>query len=331
MATLSASGVPLVQSLNVIIEQSTDPRAIQILTDVRTSVEGGSTLANALAQHPRVFPRILTGMVSVGEMGGTLDEVLTQLADLYEKDEAIKSEVQAAMAYPILVMCLGLASAILLLTLLVPRLKLLFEGAGQALPWPTRVMLFLSDTIASYGWLVVFLVPLLVIAWKAAQRSHEVRRAIGRLQLRIPWIGRLIRAVSIARFARLLGTLMRGGISFVEGMDIVQSAMGNPVIAEAVAEMSRQVRTGESVAVVMKKVGIFPAMPIQMAAIGEETGHLDQMLLRVAEAYERESAATTRVMVSLLAPIMILCVACVVGFIMLSMLLPIFQLSSVMR
>jgi type II secretory pathway component PulF len=331
MATLSASGVPLVQSLNVIIEQSTDPHAIQILTDVRTSVEGGSTLANALAQHPRVFPRILTGMVAVGEMGGTLDEVLSQLAELYEKDEGLKSEVQAAMAYPILVMCLGITSAILLLTLLVPRLKMLFEGAGQALPWPTQVMLFISDAISSYGWLVVFLVPLLVIAWKAMQRSHEVRRAVGRLQLRIPWVGRLIRAVSIARFARLLGTLMRGGISFVEGMDIVQSALSNPVIADAVAEMSRQVRTGESVAVVMKKVGIFPAMPIQMAAIGEETGHLDQMLLRVAEAYERESAATARVIVSLLAPVMILCVACVVGFIILSMLLPIFQLSSVIK
>ena len=331
MATLSASGVPLVQSLNVIIEQSTDPRAIRILTDVRNSVEGGSTLADALAQHPRVFPRIMTGMVSVGEMGGTLDEVLSQLAELYEKDEALKSEVQAAMAYPVLVMCLGIASAVLLLTLLVPRLKMLFEGAGQALPWPTRVMLFLSDTVSSYGWLVVFLVPVLVIAWKAVQRSHEARRAVGRLQLRIPWVGRLIRAVSIARFARLLGTLTRGGISFVEGMDIVQSALGNPVIADAMADMSRQVRAGESVAVVMKKVGVFPAMPIQMVAIGEETGHLDQMLLRVAEAYERESAATTRMMVSLLAPVMILCVACVVGFIILSMLLPIFQLSSVMR
>jgi len=331
MATLSASGVPLVQSLNVIIEQSTDPHAIQILTDVRTSVEGGSTLANALAQHPRVFPRILTGMVGVGEMGGTLDEVLSQLAELYEKDEALRSEVQAAMAYPVLVMCLGIASAVLLLTLLVPRLKMLFEGAGQALPWPTQVMLFISGAISSYGWLAVFLVPVLIIAWKAAQRSHEVRRAIGRLQLRIPWVGRLIRAVSIARFARLLGTLMRGGISFVEGMDIVQSALSNPVIADAVADMSRQVRTGESVAVVMKKVGIFPAMPIQMAAIGEETGHLDQMLLRVAEAYERESAATASVMVSLLAPVMILCVACVVGFIILSMLLPIFQLSSVIK
>jgi type II secretory pathway component PulF len=331
MATLSASGVPLVQSLNVIIEQSTEPHALRILTDVRAAVEGGSTLADALAQHPRVFPRILTGMVSVGEMGGTLDEVLSQLAELYEKDESLKSEVQAAMAYPILVMFLGVASAVLLLTLLVPKLKTLFEGAGQALPWPTRVMLFLSDTISSYGWTAVFLIPILIIAWKAVQRSHEARRAVGRLQLRIPIVGRLIRSVSIARFARLLGTLMRGGISFVEGMDIVQSALSNPVIADAVADMSRQVRTGESVAVVMKRVGIFPAMPIQMAAIGEETGHLDQMLLRVADAYERESAATTRVMVSLLAPIMILCVACVVGFIILSMLLPIFQLSSVMK
>jgi type II secretory pathway component PulF len=331
MATLSASGVPLVQSLNVIIDQSTDPRAVRILTDVRASVEGGATLANALGQHPRVFPRILTGMVSVGEMSGTLDEVLSQLADLYERDEALRGEVHAAMAYPILVMCLGLISAVALLTFLVPRLKVLFESAGQALPWPTRVMLFLSDAVMSWGWLALFLIPIGVIGWKAVQRSHEARRALGRLQLGIPWVGRLVRAVSIARFARLLGTLMKGGISFVEGMDIVHSAMNNPIIADAVADMSRQVRTGESVAAVMKKVGVFPAMPIQMAAIGEETGHLDQMLLRVAEAYERESAAATRVMVSLLAPLMILCVACVVGFIILSMMLPIFQLSSVMK
>ena len=331
LATLSASGVPLVQSLNVLIEQSSDARAIRILADVRSAVEGGSTLADALARHPRVFPRVMSGMVSVGEVGGTLDEVLNQLAELYEKEEALKSEVQAAMAYPSLVLFLGLVSTVILLTVLVPRLKLLFEGAGQALPLPTRIMLFGSDAIASYGWLAIFLIPLLVIVWKVTARSHEARLAIGRLQLRTPWVGRLILNVSIARFARLLGTLMRGGVSFVEGMDIVHSALGNQVIADAVAGMSKQVRSGEAVATVMKNAGIFPAMPIQMTAVGEETGHLDQMLLRVAEAYERETAATTRVMVSLLAPIMILCVACIVGFIILSMLLPIFQLSTVMR
>lgn len=331
MATLSASGVPLVQSLNVITEQSADPRAVRILADVRSAVEGGSTLADALARHPRVFPHIMTGMVRVGELGGTLDEVLSQLAELYEKDEALRSEVRAAMAYPALVLFLGLTSAILLLAFLVPRLRTLFEGAGQTLPWPTRLLLLLSEAITSYGWLAAFLIPVAVIAYKAAKRSHEARRLVGRVQLRIPWLGRLVLCVSIARFARLLGTLTRGGVSFVEGMEIVQPGLGNQVIVDAVAVMSQQVRAGEAVAAAMKKSGVFPAMPVQMTAIGEETGRLDQMLLRVAEAYERESAAATRTMVSLLAPIMILCVACLVGFIILSILLPIFQLSTVIR
>lgn len=331
MATLSASGVPLVQSLNIIIEQSDDPRVANILGDIRSSVEGGSTLADALGRHPRIFPRIMTGMVRVGEIGGTLDEVLSQLADLYEKEETLKSEVQAAMAYPALVLFLGLASAALLLTLLVPRLKQLFEGAGQTLPLPTRLLLGMSDAAIAYGWMLVFLLPLLVIAWRVVCRSHEARLFVGRMQLRIPWVGRLILNVSIARFARLLGTLTHSGISFTDGMDIVRSALGNQVISDAVEAMAQQVRAGESVAAVMRKARVFPAMPVQMVAIGEETGHLDKMLLRVAETYERESAATTRVMVSLLAPVMILCVACVVGFIILAMLLPIFQLSSVMR
>jgi len=331
-ATLSASGVPAVQSLNVLIEQTKEPRAIQILVDVRESIEGGSTLADALAKHPRVFPKIMREMVRVGEMGGTLDEVLLQLAELYEKEEVLKGEVRAAMAYPVLVLFLGLGSAVLLIAFLIPRLRLLFEGIGQTLPAPTRLLLGISDVITTQGWLLALIVVVAVMAYRmAAKRSSEVRLFVDRCKLGVPWVGKLIRTVAIARFARLLGTLTRGGISVVEGIDIVQPAVGNEVIAEAVRSMSGQIRSGGSVASVMKKAQVFPPLPIQMIAVGEETGRLDQMLLRVAEAYEREAATATRVMTSLLAPALILCVATLVGFIILSMLLPIFQLSSVMR
>ena len=166
---------------------------------------------------------------------------------------------------------------------------------------------------------------------RVALRSRDARLFVDRCKLNIPWLGRLIRAVAIARFARLLGTLTRGGISVVEGMDIVQPAVGNEVISDAMRSMSQQMRSGDSVASVMKKAQVFPPLPIQMVAVGEETGHLAQMLLRMADVYEREAATATRVMTSLLAPALILCVAAVVGFIILSMLLPIFQLSSVMR
>jgi type II secretory pathway component PulF len=331
LATLSASGVPVVQSLNVLIEQTKEPRAVQILTDIRESIEGGSTLADALAKHPRIFPRIMCGMVRVGEMGGTLDEVLLQLAELYEKEEVLKGEVRAALAYPLLVLFLGVASAVLLLAFLIPRLKLLFEGIGQALPAPTRLLLFVSGLITTQGWLLALMVATAVVAYRTAKRSSQVRLFVDRGKLAFPWLGKLIRTVAIARFARLLGTLTRAGISVVEGIDIVHPAVGNEVIAEAVRSMSAQIRSGGSVASAMKKAQVFPPLPIQMIAVGEETGRLDQMLLRMAEAYEREAAVATRVMTSLLAPLLILCVAAVVGFIILSMLLPIFQLSSVMR
>lgn len=331
LATLSASGVPAVLSLNVLIEQTKEPRAIQILTDIRESIEGGSTLADALAKHPRVFPRIMWEMVRVGEMGGTLDEVLLQLAELYEKEEVLKGEVRAALAYPLLVLFLGVASAVFLLVFLIPRLRLLFEGIGQTLPAPTRLLLGISAVITTQGWLLVLLVLLAVVAYRMAKRSSEVRLFVDRCKLGLPWLGKLIRTVAIARFARLLGTLTRGGISVVEGIDIVRPAVGNEAIAEAVRSMSTQIRSGGSVASAMKKARVFPPLPTQMIAVGEETGRLDQMLLRMAEAYEREAATATRVMTSLLAPALILCVAAVVGFIILSMLLPIFQLSSVMR
>jgi type II secretory pathway component PulF len=331
LATLSASGVPVVQSLNVLIEQTKEPRAVQILTDIRESIEGGSTLADALTRHPRVFPRIMCGMVRVGEMGGTLDEVLLQLAELYEKEEVLKGEVRAALAYPMLVLFLGLSSAVFLIIFLIPRLKELFEGIGQTLPAPTRLLLGISEVVATQGWLLALIAVGAVVAYRMARRSLEVRLFIDRFKLSIPVLGQLIRTVAIARFARLLGTLTRAGISVVEGIDIVQPAVGNEVVAQAVRSMSAQIRSGGSVASVMKETRVFPPLPIQMIAVGEETGRLDQMLLRMADAFEREAATATRVMTSLLAPALILCVAAVVGFIILSMLLPIFQLSSVMR
>ena len=331
LATLSASGVPLVQSFNVLIEQTHDPAVIRILADIRESVEGGSTLADALAEHPRVFPHIMHSMVGVGERGGTLDEVLGQLADLYEREELLRGEVHAALAYPALVLFLGLASAVLLIAFLIPRLKVLFEGVGQTLPLPTRILLGISDFVTGHGWLLTVLVVAAFVAYRVARRSQRVHLLADRVKLTVPMVGRLIRTVAIARFARLLGTLTRGGISVVDGIEIVRPAVGNAVIAEAVRSMSGRIRGGESVAAVMKKTGVFPPLPIQMIAVGEETGHLDQMLLRMADAYEREAATATRVMTSLLAPGLILVVAVVVGFIILSMLLPIFQLSSVMR
>jgi len=331
LATLSESGVPLVQSINVLIRQTRDPNAQRIFAEIRESVEGGATLADALAKHPQTFPKIMIGMVRVGELGGTLDQVLLQLSELFEKEQTLKGEVRAAMAYPLLVFFLGIASAVVLVAFFIPRLESLFDVVDQALPAPTRLLLALSHFATTRGWILAAFLVLAVVAIKFALRRKVVRVAVDTFKMRVPLLGTLIRNVAIARFSRLLGTLLNGGVSVVEGLDIVEPAVGNEAIAQAVNNMAGRIRGGESLAALMQDARIFPPLLIQMVAVGEETGRLDHVLLRVSEAYDREATTSTKVMTSLLAPVMILCVAGIVAFIILSMLLPIFQLSSVVR
>ncbi|MCP4644735.1 MAG: type II secretion system F family protein [bacterium] len=331
LATLSSAGVPIVRGLNVLIDQQEEPRAKQLLTDIKESVQGGSTFADALAKHPKDFPPLMSSMVSVGEHGGTLDEQLLELSTLYEREEALRGEVMAAAAYPVLVLLAGVVSAIILVAFFIPRLEVMFEGAGQDLPAPTRVLLAISHFTTDYRWYLVIGMGVLAVAGRFAMRDPGVRMALDGAKLRVPWLGTLLRNVAVARLTRLLGTLTRGGISIVDALALVRPAIGNRVISATIADMTARVRTGESLAALMGEAHVFPPLSVQMVSVGEETGKLDHMLLRVAEAYDRETMTSTKVMTSLLAPALILFVAGIVGFILISMLLPIFQLSSVMR
>ena len=331
LATLSGSGVPIVKSLNVLIEQHKDPKAKQVLTDIREAIQSGSTFAEALGAHPRIFPKLMTSMVAVGERGGTLDTELLELSELYEREESLKGEVLAAVAYPMLVLVAGLVSAVVLLVFFVPMLEEMFTDFGQDLPVPTRILLWISHFMTDYRWLLMAAVLLIAVSCKFALRNENVRLVLDEWKLRIPVFGTLARTLAVARLSRLLGTLTHGGISIVEALDIVRPAVGNDAIAATVRDMTVRVRTGESLAALMKESDVFPPLSVQMVAVGEETGHLDEMLLSVAEAYDRETLAATRVMTSLLAPALILFVAAIVGFIVVSMMLPIFQLSTVLR
>ncbi len=328
LATLSVSGIPIVRSLTVLIDQSKEGPARDILTDVRESVQSGSTFAEALANHPNVFPPLMTSMVQVGEVGGTLDEQLMQLSNLYEKEESLRGEVKAALAYPILVLILGITLASVLVTWIIPQFKMLFDSFGQALPLPTRVMLAVSDTITDHGLALAAGFAVLIVAVVAAMRRDDVRYFVDKVKLRVPVLGPVLVNLEIARLTRLLGTLTQGGISIVNAFDMIIPAISNKVVAEVVRNMTARIRTGESLAALMKENELFPPLSVQMVAVGEETGLLDQMLLRVADAYDRETTASTKVMTSLLAPALILVVAVMVCFILLSVLLPIFQLSS---
>lgn len=331
LATLSASGVPMVKGLTVLIDQMQDTRAKAVLTAVRESVQGGSTFGDALGEHPQVFPPIMTSMVRVGEQGGALDAVLHDLSVLFEKEEELKGEVRAAVAYPALVLAGGIVSTIVLVTFFIPRLQVIFEDMGQHLPLPTRVLLAISWFVTSHGKLLAALVLALLLGIRALLKEPRVRLRLDAGLLRLPWFGPFLANVCIARLTRLLGTLTHGGVSIVEALTIVEPVLGNRSLSATVHDIAVRIRTGESLAALMRAHRVFPPLSVQMAAVGEESGQLDEMLLRVADAYDRETNAATKVMTSMLAPALILVVAGVVGFILIAMMLPIFQLSTVLK
>lgn len=328
LATLCSSGVPLVQSISVLIEQSENPRARDVLSDILESIKSGRSLSDALAEHRGLFPEMMISMVRMGEVSGTLDEVLDRLAELFERQEELRGEVRAALAYPTLVLLLGLASAAVLVIFIMPRLMVIFKDLGERLPLPTRILCGIAAVVHVSWWYLALGIAAAVVGLRIAIRRPPVRLAWDRFKLRIPLAGRLIQQAAIARFARALGTLVRADVSIVEALDVAQAAVGNAAIAVALREMGRQVQTGHSLAALMRSSEMFPPLPVQMVAVGEESGHLDQMLLRLAEAYDRETTASTKMMTSLLAPALILCVAVIVAFIILSLVLPIFQISA---
>jgi type II secretory pathway component PulF len=328
LATLCASGVPLIRSMEVLIEQAEDARSRKVLASILEAVKAGRSLSDALADHPKLFPEVMVSMVRVGEAGGALDDVLERLAELFEKQDEIRGEVVAALAYPVLVLLLGLASAIVLVVFVVPRLEVMFEGIETRLPLPTRILCGLSHFTARFWGALAAGAVAGVFAVRTIGARPAVRRAWDGLKLRLPVIGRLARHVAMGRFARFLGVLVHADVPVVESLNVVRQATGNAVIAEAVGQMAQQVQEGSSLAALMKSAGVFPPLPIQMVAVGEETGRLDQMLMRVAEAHDREATTLTKVMTSMLAPALILFVAAIVAFIIVALVLPIFRMSA---
>ena len=331
LATLCISGTPIIKGLRVLAEQTKEPDSKQILDDVIASVRGGSTLADALATHPSVFPELMSSMIRVGETGGTLEKQLLQLSDLYEKEEELKGEVQAALAYPALVLAMGVLSAIILIAFFIPRLEVIFDSNGGVLPLPTRMLLGLSHLVTGHAVLLVVGAVGAAFGIRWSLQKEHVQLAFDRFKIRIPWMGSTILNLEIARFTRLLGTLTQAGITIVEALKIVHPVLQNKAIAHAVSDMVARISTGERLAALMKDSALFPPLAIQMVATGEEPGQLDDMLMSVADTYDRETAAATKVMLSMLSPMLILFVAGIVGFILVSMILPIFQLSTVMQ
>lgn len=331
LADLLESGLPLMRTLDVLREQMENPRLQEVLADLASQIRDGRSLSDALAIYPRVFSPLYVSMVRSGEVGGMLGEVLARLADFAEKEEELHVKMRSALAYPILILLVGMGTIAVLLIFVVPKLVLLFQEVGQILPLPTRVLIGLSQWFVSYWWLVVSIAGLGVFLVRRGGLSQGARLAIDRIKLRLPVCGSLIKKVEIARFARSLATLLSHGVPILQGMQVVVQATGNELLRGEFQQIGEQLKGGDSLSQGMRRGRIFPALVTHMVAVGEEAGSLDRSLFKIADTYEREADRAMKLMTSLVEPVMILIMGSLVGFIVIAMLLPIFEIDLLAR
>ncbi|HUK83063.1 MAG TPA: type II secretion system F family protein [Verrucomicrobiae bacterium] len=324
LATLIDAGLPLLRGLDVLRKQEKNPVLKRTLTKLAESVEGGSTFSEALAQHPKIFNRLYVNMVRAGEAGGVLDVTLSRLADFQEKAQKIKNKVISAMVYPAVVIFVATAILIFLMVVIVPKFQEIFRDLleGKELPGLTLFVLKVSNLIKERFILVACVLFGLVMAVKFTGKTVKGRLLIDKLKLNAPVFGQLIRKVSIARFTRTLGTLIASGVPILQALNIVRETSGNAVIAEAVNRVHDSVKEGERIVEPLEASKVFPPMVISMVDVGEETGALPDMLMKVADVYDDEVDNAVGAITSLLEPIMIVFLAVIVGTIVIAMFLP---------
>jgi type IV pilus assembly protein PilC len=330
LATLIDAGLPLLRGLTVLAKQERDAVLKTTTLKLAESVQGGSTFSEGLAQHPRIFNPLYVNMVRAGEIGGVLELVLTRLAEFQEKAQKIKNKVVAAMVYPVIVLILALGIMSFLLVFIVPRFEMIFHDmlGDKPLPVVTLFVIGVSNAM-QHHWLVILgVLILLIAAFKFASRNAAGRAVIDRLKLRMPLFGDLLRKSAISRFSRTLGTLVTSGVPILQALNITRDTAGNAVIARAISQVHDSVKEGESIVQPLEASGAFPPMVISMIDVGEETGQLPEMLLKIAEVYDDEVDNSVAALTSLLEPIMIVFLALVVGTIVIALFMPLISIIS---
>ncbi len=325
-STMIDAGLPLVQCLNILAEQSESKTLRGVTGTVARNVESGSTLADALRKHPRTFDDLFTNLVEVGEAGGILDVVLQRLATYIEKAAALKRKVKAAMVYPAAIISVAVLVVIFMLTFVIPTFATMFKDLGAELPLPTRVVLWLSNFVRSYILILIAGLIGCILALRSYYRTENGRSTIDALLLKLPIFGALIRKVAVARFTRTLGTLVQSGVPILDGLRITARTAGNKVVEKAVLQCRAAVTEGKTLADPLRASGVFPPMVTQMISVGEQTGALDAMLGKIAEFYDDEVDTAVGTLTSLLEPIMIVILGIMVGGLVVAMYLPIFKM-----
>lgn len=327
LSDLLASGLTIVRALGILTDQAQNGTFKEIVLDVKNSCIDGNPLSVCLARHPRVFPSLYRSLIRSGELSGSLDEVLERLADFNDRQLEMRTKITSALAYPALMAFVGLVTITVLLAFVIPRIAVMFSDMGQKLPLPTLILMRLSAAIRAYWWALAVLAAAAWLGLKKVCTTDAARARIDAFMLRMPVLGDLVMKLEIARFSRTLGTLLKNGVPALESLAIVAETVNNSVIKNGILSASESVREGASMADGFSSCSAIPPVVVNMMAVGEEGGRLDDALFKVAESYERETDAAIKVMMSLLEPVMILVLGIVVGFIVISMLLPIFSIN----
>lgn len=322
------AGLPLVQCLEILGANQENPTFQKTLLGVRTTVEGGATLANAMRQHPAVFDDLTTNMIEAGETGGILDIILQRLALYVEKAVKLKSAIKSALIYPVAVVSLAVLIVAALLKWVVPIFANLFVGLGVALPLPTRIVIGLSDFVGHFWWFFIFGAGALFFGLKQVRKHPRGKYYFDAILLKTPVIGTLLRKIAVARFTRTLGTLITSGVPILEGLAITARTSGNAVLEEALMKVRKAIEEGRTIVDPLRECGVFPNMVTQMIGVGEATGAMDAMLQKIADFYEDEVDAATKDMLAMLEPIIIGILGVTIGGIVISLYMPLFSMIS---
>lgn len=327
LATLLSAGFPLVGAIDTLLVQTKSHAFKKILARIKDALVEGSSFAEALALYPSVYSSLYVNMVRAGETSGTLEIILERLAEIEERQLALSSRIRAALAYPILMAFVGAAVLLLLLTFIVPNITSIFQEMNQALPAPTRILIAVSNFFKSYWWLTIGILTAGFVAFRMAKRTRRGQYGIDRIKLNMPGGEGITKKLAAARFARTLGSLLENGVTMMPSLAIVKNIVGNLVIADAVEFATASVEKGKPLGDSLSGFDVFPPLSVQMIQVGEQSGELEKMLIKIADVYENEVESKVLQMTQLIEPVMILVMAVIVGFIVISICLPIFEMN----
>jgi general secretion pathway protein F len=328
LSTLIGASVPLVEALSALYEQTDNPTLKKTMAQVRDAVNEGASFADALSQHKKIFPDLYVNMVRSGEASGALDVVLARLADFLEGQRKLMAKVRSAMIYPSLLLFVAVVIVFFLLTSIVPKVITMFESMHATLPLPTRILIAISAFLGKTWWIIVLLVAAAAYLFNRWRKTDSGAMKLDKFKMRMPLFGAIFVKVSVARFARTLGTLLTAGVPIVEAMNIVKTVVQNKVMEAHLSEATNDIIEGSSLSAPLRRSGIFPSIVFHMVEVGERSGTLEEMLIKAAEAYEDDIETSVAGLTSVIEPVMIMFMAGVVGFIIVSILMPMIEMSS---